>query len=217
MKKNKNLQFFSNIYIFSKIPLQFALFRNLRKVRIRKMKFLALISSVIVGLLVISGCSTSSVSEGASEEIVAALDGAPEWVLGDSSDLLSASGTAKIKNNNIGFAITQAEAQARTRIAEQVAIQVESKYRDMNTSTEDSVSQEAVQAIRQSVNQVLAGSKATKRWISKTNDMWVLVEVKSLNTDLLKKNLMNAKGVDKEAAKALAKSVDELIDGFKND
>lgn len=181
------------------------------------MKFLALISSVIVGLLVISGCSTSSVSEGASEEIVVALDGAPEWVLGDSSDLLSASGTAKIKNNNIGFAITQAEAQARTRIAEQVAIQVESKYRDMNTSTEDSVSQEAVQAIRQSVNQVLAGSKATKRWISKTNDMWVLVEVKSLNTDLLKKNLMNAKGVDKEAAKALAKSVDELIDGFKND
>lgn len=181
------------------------------------MRFLALISSAIVGLLVISGCSTSSVSEGASEEIIAALDGAPEWVLGDTGDGLSASGTAKIKNNNIGFATTQAEAQARNKIAGQIATQVESKYREMTTSTEDSVSQEAVQAIRQSVNQVLAGSKATKRWISKTNDMWVLVEVKSLNVDLLKKNLANAKGVDKEAAKALAKSVDELIDGFKND
>lgn len=180
------------------------------------MKKLAL--CVVMGLFVMSGCSTSNVSDGASAGVAAALDGAPEWVLGDSSDLLSASGTAKIKNNNIGFAVTQAEADARNKVAAQIATQVESKYRDMNTSTSDSVSQETVQAIRQSVNQVLAGSKSTKKWINeKTNDMWVLVEVKSLNTDLLKKNLSNAKGVDKEAAKALAKSVDELIDGFKND
>lgn len=171
---------------------------------------------VVMGLFVM-GCSTSNVSDGASAEVVAALDGAPEWVLGDTGDGLSASGTAKIKNNNIGFAVTQAEVQARNRIATQISGQIESKYREMSTSTEDSVNQEAVEAIRQSVSSVLAGSKSTKKWISKTNDMWVLVEVKSLNTDLLKKNLMNAKGVDKEAAKALAKSVDELIDGFKND
>lgn len=181
------------------------------------MKFLALISSAIVGILVMSGCSTSVISDGVSEEVVAALDGAPEWVLGDTGESLSASGTAKIKNGNIGFATTQAEVQARNKIATQIQSQMESKYREMTTSTEDSVNQEAVQAIRQSVNQVLAGSKATKKWISKTNDMWVLVEVKSLNVDLLKKNLANAKGVDKEAAKALADTVDELIDGFKND
>lgn len=180
------------------------------------MKFLALISTAIVGLLVMSGCSTNGV-ENASQEVALSLDGAPEWVLDDTDSALSASGTAKIKNNNVGFAITQAEVQARNKIAGQISTQMESKYREMTTSNEDSVSQEAVQAIRQSVNQVLAGSKATKKWISKTNDMWVLVEVKSLNVDLLKKNLANAKGVDKEAAKALAKSVDELIDGFKND
>lgn len=177
------------------------------------MKKLAL--CVVMGLLVI-GCSTSNVSDGASEEVIAALDGAPEWVLGDTGDALSASGTAKIKNGNIGFATTQAEAQARNKIASQISTQVEIKYREMNTGTDDSVGQEAVQAIRQSVDQTLAGSKATNKWISKTNDMWVLVQVKSLNVDLLKKNLANAKGVDKEAAKALAKTVDEIIDGFKN-
>ena len=84
-------------------------------------------------------------------------------------------------------------------------------------SDSESVNQEAVQAIRQSVSQVIAGSKSTQKWISKTNDMWVLVEVKELNTSLLEKNLAKAKGVDNAAAKALAKSVDELIDGFKND
>lgn len=180
----------------------------------KKMAKLAL--GIAIGLLVFSGCSTSNVATD-NAEINAALDGAPEWVLGDSSELLSASGSAKIKNGNISFAVTQAEADARNKLAQQISVQVESKYREMNTSTSESVNQEAVQAIRQSVSQVIAGSKSTKKWISKTNDMWVLVEVKQLNTDLLKKNLMKADGVDKEAAKALAQSVDELIDGFKND
>lgn len=170
---------------------------------------------VVMGLLVMSGCGTSNVATD-NAEINAALDGAPEWVLGETSGL-SASGSAKIKSNNISFAVTQAEADARNKLAGQIATQAESKYREMNTSDSESVNQEAVQAIRQSVSQVIAGSKSTKKWISKTNDMWVLVEVKELNTSLLEKNLAKAKGVDKAAAKALAKSVDELIDGFKND
>ncbi len=179
------------------------------------MKKLAL--CVVMGLFVMSGCSTSNVADGASAGISAALEGAPEWVLGNTGGGLSASGTAKIINDNIGFATTQAEAQARNKIASQISVEVESKYRELTTSTSDSVNQEAVNAIRQSVNQVLAGSKATNKWISKTNDMWVLVKVDTLNTDLLKKNLMNSKGLDKKAARALAKSVDELIDGLKDE
>ncbi|MGX3010928.1 LPP20 family lipoprotein [Helicobacter sp. 23-1044] len=175
----------------------------------------SLLVAVVFGLFVFSGCGTSNIATD-NAEINAALDGAPEWVLGESSGL-SASGSAKIKNGNISFAVTQAEADARNKLAGQISANVESKYRELNTSDSESVNQEAVQAIRISVSKVLAGSKATKKWISKTNDMWVLVEVKQLDTDLLKKNLMKADGVDKEAAKALAKSVDELIDGFKND
>lgn len=177
-----------------------------------KVTMVKLASSVVLGILVMSGCSTNNVATD-NAAINAALDGAPEWVLGESSGL-SASGSAKIKSNNISFAVTQAEADARNKLAGQISTQVESKYREMNTSDSENVNQEAVQAIRQSVSKILAGSKSTKKWISKTNDMWVLVEVKELNTDLLKKNLMKADGVDKEAAKALAKSVDELIDGF---
>lgn len=171
---------------------------------------------VTIGLFIVSGCSTTSI-ENASESISEALAGAPDWVLSDSSNMLSASGSAKIKNNNIGFATTQAEAQARNKIAGQIATQVESKYRELTTSGEDSVSQESVQAIRQSVNQVLAGSKTTDKWISKTGDMWVNVKVSKLDTELLKNNLMNSKSLDKEAAKTLAKSVDELIDGFSKE
>ena len=163
-----------------------------------------------------SGCGTSNVATD-NAEINTALDGAPEWVMGDTGNTLSASGSAKIKNGNISFAVTQAEADARNKLAGQISTQVESKYRELNTSDSESVNQEAVQAIRQSVSQVIAGSKSTKKWISKTNDMWVLVEVKELDTKLLEKNLMKVDGVDKEAAKALAKSVDELIDGAKND
>lgn len=180
------------------------------------MKMAKLALCATIGLWVVSGCSSNNVSSEAPSEIIAALDGAPEWVLGETSGL-SASGSAKIKSNNISFAVTQAEADARNKLAGQIATQAESKYGEMNTSDSESVNQEAVQAIRQSVSQVIAGSKSTQKWISKTNDMWVLVEVKELNTSLLEKNLMKAKGVDKAAAKALAKSVDELIDGFKND
>lgn len=182
------------------------------------MRIFGLILSVALGIFVISGCSQTNNIENANEAISEALAGAPDWVLSEGGDsILSASGSAKIKNNNIGFAVTQAEAQARNKIAGQISTQVESKYRELTTSGEDSVSQEAVLAIRQSVNQVLAGSKTTDKWISKTGDMWVLMQVNQSNLDLLKKYLSNAQGIDKEAAKTLAKSVDELIDGFSND
>lgn len=180
-------------------------------------KMVKIAFGAVIGLLVMSGCGTSNVASGASDDIKAALEGAPSWVLGDTGDGLGASGSAKIINKNTSFAITQASVQARNKIAEQISTKIESNYREMTTSTSESVNQEAVQAIRQSVNQVIAGSKVADTWISNTNEVWVLVKVNNLNTDLLKKNLMKADGVDKEAAKALAKSVDELIDGFKND
>ena len=179
-------------------------------------KMVKIAFGAVIGLLVMSGCGTSNVATD-NAEINTALDGAPEWVMGDTGNTLSASGSAKIKNGNISFAVTQAEADARSKIAGQISTQVESKLRTLTTSTSDSVSEETVQAIRQSVSKVIPGSKSTKKWISKTNDMWVLVEVKELDTKLLEKNLMKVDGVDKEAAKALAKSVDELIDGAKND
>ena len=98
-------------------------------------------------------------------------------------------------------------------LATQISTRIESKYKELATSDEDSVNQEAVQAIRNSVDQVLAGSKITNKWVSKDGTLWVLVKIQKLNTDLLKSNLLNSKSLDKAAAAALSQAVDDIIDG----
>ncbi|GAD19592.1 LPP20 family lipoprotein [Helicobacter fennelliae] len=162
-----------------------------------------------IALLAITGCKDI----GENADVNDALKGAPDWVIDGSKDNLSATGSAKIKNGNIGFATTQASASARAELAGQIATRIESKYRELTTSGEDSVNQEAVRAVRQSVDQVLTGTKVTKKWVSKDGVLWVLVQVEKLDTKLLKDNLLQLDGLNQEAAKALAQSVDELIDG----
>ncbi len=170
---------------------------------------------LMVGLLAVGlglvGCQAEK-TMGENTAVNASLKGAPEWVIQGGKDLLSATGSAKIKNNNLNMATTQAEAAARVAIASNIASQVESKYRELATSTEESANQEAVQAIRISVNQTLAGTRTTQKWISEDGTLWVLVETQKLNTELLKNNLLNKSGLDKAAAKALAQAVDELLD-----
>ncbi len=170
---------------------------------------------LMIGLLAVGfglvGCQSSK-TIGENAEINASLKGAPDWVIKGGKDLLSATGSAKVKNNNLNMATTQAEAAARVAIASNIASQVESKYRELATSTEESVNQEAVQAIRISVNQTLAGTKTTQKWISEDGTLWVLVETQKLDTKLLKNNLLNKNSLDKEAAKALAQAVDEILD-----
>lgn len=182
----------------------------------KKGKFASLLgASFVLGLVALLGFSGCKKETGLGDNaaVNAELEGAPSWVTESSGDLLSATGSAKIKNNNLNFATTQAGAAARVELGTQIAVQIESKYRELTQSGEDTVNQEAVQAIRNSVNQVIAGSKITNKWVSKTGTLWVLVKVEKLNTELLKNNLINSKGLDKAAAESLAKSVDNLLDG----
>jgi len=175
------------------------------------MRKLAFITIGFAALLALSGCNDKLTE---NKEIQSALDGAPSWVTGSSGDLLSATGSAKIKNNNYNFATTQAASAARVELASQIALRVESKYKELTTSGEESVNQETVQAIRNSVNQVLAGSKVTNKWITKDgNTLWVLVQIEKLDTELLKNNLARSQSLDKAAAAALSRAVDEIIDG----
>ncbi len=176
------------------------------------MKKLLIVSLGLVALLGLAGCGKDKLTD--NKEINSQFDGAPSWVTESSSDLLSAVGSAKIKNNNLNFATTQAGAAARAELATQISTKVEGKYKELATSTEVSVNQEAVQALRIGVSQTLAGSKITNKWITKDGTtLYVLVKVEKLNTELLKNNFMNAQGVDKAAAAALSKAVDEIIDG----
>lgn len=165
-------------------------------------------------LAILAGCASKAENVGNTSDY--GLENAPEWVLSSDKDLLSATGSAKIKNNNVGFATTEATNTARAEIASQISTQIESKYKELTTSTSDDVSSEIVQAIRNSVNTVLAGSKRVKTWISKDGTLWVLVKVDKLDTKLLEQNLAKSKSVDKAAAKALSEAVDEIIDGKKS-
>ena len=169
-----------------------------------------------IALLGFVGCGDKGGLQGIKNDpaVATEFDDAPDWVTGDSG-LLAATGSAKIKNSNLSFATTQAAADARTKLAGQINTQLESKYRELTTSGEDSVNQEAVQAIRQSVNESLAGSRVVSKWVSKTGNLYVLIKVEKLDTRLLEENLQKAKGVNQAAAKKLAQTVDELIDGEK--
>ncbi|PAF49989.1 hypothetical protein BKH41_01445 [Helicobacter sp. 12S02232-10] len=168
---------------------------------------------ILIAIGILAGCASKNKQVGNVEAY--GLDNAPDWVLNNNQGLLSATGSAKIKNNNVGFATTQATNTARAEIASQIAVQIESKYKELATSTEDSLSQETVQAIRNSVNTTLSGSKRVKTWISKDGTLWVLVTVDHLDTKLLQENLAKSNALDKAAAKALSEAVDEIIDGQK--
>ncbi|MDO7252957.1 LPP20 family lipoprotein [Helicobacter cappadocius] len=170
--------------------------------------------SILVLIAIFAGCASKG--EQLGNVSAYGLEDAPDWVLNSDKELLSATASAKIKNNNVGFATTQATNTARAEIASQIATQIESKYKELTTSNEDDVSQEVVQAIRNSVNTTLSGSKRVKTWISKDGTIWVLVKVDKLDTKLLEENLAKSKSVDKAAAKALSEAVDEIIDGKKS-
>lgn len=174
-----------------------------------KMKRTYLIGSLIV-LGFLAGC-VSKTDMGNTQAY--GLKNAPSWVLQSPEGILSATSSAKIKNNNISFATTEATQNARVEIASQISTRIESKFKQLTNATEDNVSNESIQAIRNSVNQTLAGSKRINTWISEDGVLWVLVKVDKLDTKLLQDNLLQNKALDKASAKALSQAVDEIIDG----
>lgn len=173
------------------------------------MKKTHLIASLIV-LGIFVGCA-SKTDMGNTQAY--GLKNAPAWVLQSPEGVLSATSSAKIKNNNISFATTEATQNARAEIASQISTRIESKFKQLTNATEDTVSNESVQAIRNSVNQTLAGSKRINTWISEDGVLWVLVKVDKLDTKLLQDNLLQNKALDRASAKALSQAVDEIIDG----
>ena len=83
-----------------------------------------------LGLVTMLGFSGCNKKLGENEAVNRALKGAPSWVTESNGDLLSATGSAKIKNNNLNFATTQAGAAARVELATQIATRIESKYKE---------------------------------------------------------------------------------------
>ena len=162
--------------------------------------------SVIVAGLLLSGCAQkteSIVAKGASEQISLEFDGAPAWVQDPSVEgAMCALGTAKIGPAGIGFATTEATGNGRDDLARQIQTNVSNMLKNFTQQTgvgsQAVVDKVVADVSKQLAKQDLSGSKATKKWISKTNTLYVLVTMQ-------------------DPAKAAAAVKDTVKTSFKND
>ena len=126
------------------------------------------------------------------------LEGAPSWVLGKPEKEIYAVGSSQIKNNKVDWAMKEATIKGTAELATIFQGKIEQKA-------------QSVIAIRQSVDALLSGATRTDTWISKGGMLFAKVQLREVNNEILQKNLAKLQQVDQEAAKALAQTVDELL------
>lgn len=135
------------------------------------------------------------------------LEGAPSWVLGKPEKEIYAVGSSQIKNNKVDWAMKEATIKGTAELATIFQGKIEQKARILESNGES----ESVIAIRQSVDALLSGATRTDTWISKGGMLFAKVQLREVNNEILQKNLAKLQQVDQEAAKALAQTVDELL------
>lgn len=135
------------------------------------------------------------------------LKGAPNWVLGKSDTDLYGVGSAQIKNNKVDWAIKEATIKGTAELATTLQGKIEQKARILESNGES----ESVVAIRQSVEALLPGASRTDTWISESGMVFVKIQIKKLDNAILQKNLSALQKIDQQAAKALAQTVDDLL------
>jgi LPP20 lipoprotein len=141
------------------------------------------ISVVTASILLMGGCSNkveSVVAQGAPAQISMEFDGAPTWVQDPTVEGgLCALGTAKIGPAGIGFATTEATGNGRDDLARQIQVNVSNMLKNFTQQTgvgdQAAVDKAVTDVSKQLAKQDLNGSKATKKWVSKTGTLWVLV------------------------------------------
>jgi hypothetical protein len=139
--------------------------------------------SLATASLLMSGCAHKTVSvvaQDAPAQISQEFDGAPAWVADPTVEgAMCALGSAKVGPAGIGFATTEATGNGRDDLARQIQTNVSNMLKNFTeqTGVGDQVAVDKVVAnvSKQLAKQDLSGSKATKKWISKTGTLWVLV------------------------------------------
>lgn len=142
-----------------------------------------LISLTAASVLLISGCAQpvqSGVSQGAPAQISLEFDGAPAWVLDPAVEgAMCAVGSAKVGPAGMNFAMTEATGNGRDDLARQIQTNVANMLKNFTqqTGVGDSAAVDKVvsNVSKQLAKQDLSGSKGTKKWISKTGTLWILV------------------------------------------
>lgn len=143
---------------------------------------LTLMSLAAASVLMMSGCTPQpeSVVAQAPSQISLEFDGAPAWVLDPSVEgAICAAGSAKVGPAGLSFAITEATGNGRDDLARQIQVNVTNMLKNFTQQTgvgDQAVVDKVVANVsKQLSKQNLSGSKASKKWISKTGTLWVLV------------------------------------------
>jgi hypothetical protein len=144
---------------------------------------LILISLATASVLLMSGCAQkaeSSIAQAAPAQISLEFDGAPAWVMDPTVEgAMCALGSAKVGPAGVGFAMTEASGNGRDDLARQIQVNVTNMLKNFTQQTgvgdQAAVDKVVANVSKQLAKQDLSGSKATKKWISKTGTLWVLV------------------------------------------
>ncbi len=142
---------------------------------------IVLTSLAAATVLLMSGCNEQpSPTAVAPAQISIEFDGAPAWVLEPSVEgAISSVGSAKVGPAGINFAMQEATGNARDDLTRQIQVNVANMLKNFTQQTgvgdDTTVDKVVANVSKQLAKQDLSGSKVTKKWISKTGTLWVLV------------------------------------------
>ena len=148
----------------------------------------SVIMAVILG---ISGCSSKTPIAQSPKDIQNELSNAPKWVLAqDTEKGISSSGSAKIGNAGIQFAITEAEANARDMMARQIQVKVATMVKNFTQQTgvgdAQTVDKVVSSVSKQVTQQELVGVQRKDMWISPSGELWVLMSMSDQSVSAVK-------------------------------
>jgi hypothetical protein len=155
-----------------------------------KIIFILVSTTFIVGF---TGCSSKveSISK-VSKELQNELADAPKWILAtqENGKGLNAAGSARIGKAGMQFAITEAEANGRDQMAQQMHVKVATMVKSFTQQTgvgdTQTVDKVVSNVSKQITQQELIGTQRKDMWISPSGELWVLMSMSDQSVSAVK-------------------------------
>ncbi len=178
----------------------------------------------IIGMFMLVGCSGKPDPEPDASDNFSEFDGAPSWVIdgGANEAGIAAVGSANIGGAGLQFARTEASANARDELARQVSVKVQNMVKNFAQTTgigdDETVDKVASQVSRQVADETLVGSKQQSSWISKKQNIFILI---SIDSESVKDAVSNSVTTSYKNEQALwqqfqAQKAQDELDAFVN-
>ncbi len=148
-----------------------------------KRVFIVVLFVFVAASFFVAGCGSSD-KKGTGGVVAAELDGAPDWVLGNSNTKNEICGVGSAGGTrNASVARTAAMGRGRTEIARTLEVRVQSMLKDYQATTTGGEyfgqaandEQHIEDVSRQITDTSLSGSELKKTWISKPGTLYVLM------------------------------------------